>query len=149
MSPVQTTREFILGGRLLVLIMCVALGMAGCGGSQRELYHVSGTVTLDGEPVPAGFVSLVPDISAGNDGTQGYAEISSGEFDTSITGKGVTGGAYVLHVRGFVPPEGSTPGRMLFREYEQLLQLPAADSRQDIAVPASARAESELLMEPT
>ena len=108
-----------------VTICFVAIG---CGSGERDIYH---------------------DVSDGNDGTQGYAEIKDGTFDTSNSGKGITGGAYVARLRGFVPAQGDTPARMLFREYKQSIQLPTADSRQEIAVPASARAKSEALPDPT
>jgi hypothetical protein len=41
------------------------------------------------------------------------------------------------------------PGKMLFREYKQTIQLPTDDSQQEINVPASARADSEYLPDPT
>jgi len=147
MTGGQTPSQFMQRRRLAFAALCV-IAMAGCGG-ERELYHVSGTVTFDGQPVPAGFVSFSPDIASGSDGTQGYAEIESGRFDTAISGKGITGGAYTIRARGWVPPDGNRPGQMLFREYEQPIQLPAAHSRQEIVVPASARDESGLLPEPT
>ena len=134
---------------LLVLQSGFVLAAIGCGSGERELYHVSGTVTFDSQAVPAGFVSFVPDVSVGNDGTQGFAELKDGRFDTASTGKGITGGAYRVRVRGFVPPRGDMSGKMLFREYEQTIQLPTADSRQEIAVPASARAKSDALPDPT
>jgi len=54
-----------------------------------------------------------------------------------------------VRVRGFVPPHGDVPGKMLFTEYKQTIELPTADSRQEIAVPASARAKSESLPDST
>ena len=134
---------------LLVLWSCWTLAAAGCGSGERKLYHVSGTVTFDGQSIPSGFVLLDPDVSAGNDGTQGFAEIKDGSFDTAGTGKGVTGGAYVMRVRGVAPAHGDEPARMLFREYQQTIDLPAADSRQEIAVPASAGADAGSFPEPT
>lgn len=149
MVPNRPTRQPAWRCVLLTSAASCVVAAIGCGSGERTLYHVSGRVTFDGEAVPAGFVSLTPDISAGNDGTQGYAEITNGAFDTASTGKGITGGAYVMRVRGFVRPDGDAPGKMLFRQYEQTLQLPADDSRQDIVVPASARAESDVLPDPT
>jgi len=134
---------------LLLLGAAFVLAAAGCGSGGRTLYHVSGTVTFDGNPVPAGFVVFDPDVSVGNDGTQGYAEIKDGSFSTADTGQGVSGGDYIVRVRGFVPPAGEAPGEMLFRDYEEAVELPTANSRQEIVVPASARAESGTLPGPT
>jgi len=128
---------------------CLVLATIGCGSGERDIYHVSGTATFDGQAIPAGYVIFYPDVAAGNDGTQGYAEIKDGTFDTSNSGKGITGGDYVARLRGFVPAQGDVPARMLFREYKQSIELPTSDSRQEIAVPASARAKSEALPDPT
>jgi hypothetical protein len=57
-----------------------------------------------------------------------------------------TGGDYPELVVG---PHGDVPAKMLFQEYKQSIELPTADSRQDIAVPASAGAESGFLPNPT
>ena len=128
----------------------VALSVAGCGGSNRTLYDVSGTVTFDGQPVPAGSIIFEPDVAAGNDGTQGHAEIKDGQFDTAISQKGVTGGAYQARVRGYIPPQGDAPARVLFKDFRQELNLPAADSQQNINVPADAAAPTtEVVPDPT
>ncbi|HEY7424943.1 MAG TPA: hypothetical protein VH682_12000, partial [Gemmataceae bacterium] len=59
-------REIIRRGRFLSIILC-AFGLillAGCGGLRRV--PVSGTVTLNGEPLPGGVISFSPDTSKGN-----------------------------------------------------------------------------------
>ncbi len=132
--------------KLLVLGAGLALTAMGCGSGNRNVYHVSGTVSFDGRPVPAGFVLFDPDVSAGNDGTQGFAEIKDGRFDTSRRGRGITGGAYVVQLRGNTASAGS--GKMLSWQYEQTIDLPAADSQHDIAVPASAATKVQPLPEP-
>ena len=126
----------------LCLVACLFC-IVGCRGSDRELYHVSGTVNFKGQPVPAGVIFFEPDASVGNDGTQGYAEILDGRFNTADTGKGITGGAYQVRVRGFIPPAGGAPGRLLFKDYRQTLELPAADSQQTIEVPPDAGSQEE------
>ena len=129
---------------------CLLLSLvAGCGGSDRTLYHVEGTVTFDGQPVPAGIIFFEPDAAAGNDGTQGYAEIKGGRYDTSLSEKGVTGGAYQARVRGYVPPTGGAPAKILFKDFRQPVQLPQADTQQDIAVPPEAAAEDDTAPEIT
>ena len=121
--------------RLLLLSLLL---LVGCGGSDRTLYHVEGTVTFDGQPVPAGTIIFEPDAAAGNDGTQGYAEIKNGRFSTSQSEKGITGGAYQVRVSGFQPPAGDGPAKILFKDFRQPMQLPESDSQQDISVPAEA-----------
>ena len=130
----------------LVLGAGVVLTAMGCGSGERTVHHVSGTVTFDGRPVPAGFVLFEPDVSAGNDGTQGFAEIQDGRFDTARRGRGVTGGAYIARLQGNAAAEGSDTMRAW--QYEQTIDLPAADSRHDLAVPASAATGIEPMPEP-
>ena len=112
--------------------------VAGCGGSDRTLYHVQGTVTFDGQPVPAGTIFFEPDAKAGNDGTQGFAEIKNGRYDTAESLKGVTGGAYQVRVNGFQPPAGGAPPKILFKDFRQSMQLPKGDSVQEVVVPLDA-----------
>jgi hypothetical protein len=54
-------------GRFLAV---VALALAGCGrGDQPELAQVSGTVTLDGEPLVGAIVLFKPDVGRAGSGT--------------------------------------------------------------------------------
>ncbi|MCG8583366.1 MAG: hypothetical protein MI757_01470 [Pirellulales bacterium] len=131
-----------------LLVAFLASVSAGCS-SDREQYHVSGKVTFDNDSVPAGAVFFDPDVSKGNDGTQGYSEIKGGNFDTSKTGRGVTGGAYIVRVRGYVPASGDTPPMMLFKEYRQTIELPTASSQQEIAVPKAAAGGQGVSWDPT
>ncbi len=60
-----------------------ALWIAGCGaGNEPKTYHVSGTVTFAGKPVPVGTILFVPDAGKANRGPTGYAVIREGKFDT-------------------------------------------------------------------
>ena len=53
--------------------------VAGCDGDR--VYHVQGTVSIGGTPVPAGVIWFDPDIQKGNtNGPQGYAQIKDGRF---------------------------------------------------------------------
>jgi hypothetical protein len=61
MKKVAWVRPAILVGGLLVL--------AGCGGSGPKLVPVSGTVTLDGQPLTRCSVALIPDTAKGNKGS--------------------------------------------------------------------------------
>ena len=72
----------VLGGLLL----------AGCGRGPT-LYQVSGRVTYDGQPLPAGVIYFDPDVTRNHDGPQGYAVIKNGTYNTSARGgRGVVGG---------------------------------------------------------
>src|SRR5204862_378695 len=71
------------------IVGVLGLAAVGCGESRVE---VSGEVTFDGKPVPAGRIYFNPDFTKGNDGPQGYADIKDGKFDTRNKGKGACGG---------------------------------------------------------
>jgi hypothetical protein len=118
------------------LLVFGSLVCAGCGGPVR--YHVSGQVTYDGQPLPAGVLYLDPDVTRRNDGPQGYAIIKDGSYSTSAAGgRGVVGGAYVARIEGFDgrPGQELPLGKPLFTDFRQSLDLPAADVRQDFSVP--------------
>ena len=117
---------------MLCLTCCIYLG---CGNDQILRYHVSGTVTFNGQPVPGGLVLLNPDVAAGNRGIQGIAEIHDGAFDTAARGKGITGGKYELKIRGFT---ADAAPRVLFSEYTVKIDLPQEDSHQSIEIPPEA-----------
>jgi hypothetical protein len=96
------------------------------------------TVTLDGQPIPYGEVLFTPDGSKNNAGPQGIAPIRDGRYDTGTAdGKGVAGGPTVVRVTGLTGPGGK-----LVCEYEMKLDLPRADSTQNIDVPKKAAAKS-------
>lgn len=95
--------------------------LAGCGGGgDPNLVHVSGTVTVDGKPLPLGLIVFEPDPAKGNRGQQGHADIKDGKFDTRQAGKGVAVGAQIVRITGGdgVNPEPFTPfGNLLFEEH--------------------------------
>ena len=94
--------RFIFGRAWLAVGVFAWLGIAGCGrGDGLERYHVSGTVTYQGAPVPSGLVTFSPDSSQGNRGPQGVAKIRDGKFDTrSEGGKAPVPGPQTVSVRG-------------------------------------------------
>ncbi|MEA1951254.1 MAG: hypothetical protein U9N87_07715 [Planctomycetota bacterium] len=83
----------------------LSLGMAvclGCGSSGPERFDVSGTVTFNGQPIPAGQVFLTPDATKGNRGPQGNGKIVDGSFSTtSGEDQGAIGGPHRVQVIGF------------------------------------------------
>jgi hypothetical protein len=130
----------------LVLAASCAL-VLGCGSAGPDMFHVSGTVTFDGKPIPAGRIDFVPDLAKKNDGPQGFAVISDGKFDTRKDGQGHAGGPMVVRIEGFdgkadqskaddKKPKGV--GNPLFNAFELTRDLPKAASEQTFDVPASA-----------
>lgn len=94
---------------VLFSIAMLALLMAGCGPSADlpEVVPVSGTVTLDGEPLSGATVVFIPTGSTagraaqgGTDATGRY-ELSSGEQ------KGAPAGEFKVVVQKWVMPDGS------------------------------------------
>jgi hypothetical protein len=116
--------------------------MAGCGDGGR--YRVTGTVTFDGHPVPAGMIYFHPDKASGNDRPSGFAEIVGGKFDTALgRGRGAGPGSHEVMISGHDPATsvGSDFERgalSLFDNYRETVDLPAAASRHDFAVPPEA-----------
>jgi hypothetical protein len=83
---------------MLAIVVCAAI--AGCNGD--SLYDVKGTVSIGGEPVPAGVIWFDPHIAKANtNGPQDYAQIKDGKFDTRQNGRGVKPGLYTIRVEAF------------------------------------------------
>src|SRR5262245_4915561 len=121
--------------RTAVLAFLIVAG-AGCS-SEERLYDVSGTVTFEGKPIPAGIVYFDPDPTQPGSGRQGVANIVDGKFTTADKGRGVAGGSYTLRVTGF---DGKTAneaplGRGLFPEYQVKKVIPAENTEMSIEVP--------------
>src|SRR5438477_2758334 len=124
----------------LVLATLLAVMLVGCGG--RKIYSLSGTITFQGKPVPAGQIVFEPDASAGNSGQAAFAKIKDGRYDTRIDGSGTLGGPHLvrIHGRDGIPRGELLNGLPLFRrDYETKVDLPKADAKQDFEVPAGER----------
>ncbi len=130
---------------LLVLPAFVfALTAMGCGGDGGN--RISGKITFQGKPVPAGKIYFIPDGSKGNSGATGYADIKDGSYDTS-SGKGAVKGAVTVAIEGFDPSQagekekGDTSGEVtvksLFARYETKLDVTGSMTK-DFDVPAEA-----------
>ncbi len=148
MSGKVSSATCLRGGFLAAIL---GFGLLGCGGSDApEVYHVSGTVTFDGKPVPAGRIRFVPDTSKGNSGPPGYAQIVDGKFDTeSEGGQGHVSGPMIVSIQGHDPatqgeaspddldaePSG---GGALFPTYQTPVELPKETTTQDFKIPAEA-----------
>jgi hypothetical protein len=124
----------------LCLVVVLAAGaLLGCGEAGPKSYRVSGTVKLDGQPIPFGEVIFTPDGKEHNSGPQGIAEIHDGQFDTRLVGgKGMAGGPTIIRVNGMSGPGGKT-----LCEYEMKLELPRENATHDLDVPKSAAVVGE------
>ena len=121
------------------LFASTALLLYGCSRGP-SFNDVSGTVTFDGKPVPAGRIYFNPDFSKGNDGPQGFADIKDGKYDTRNKGQGHAGGPMVISVEGFdgKSENPDSVGKPIFVAYEIKRELPKGPSVQALEVPASA-----------
>lgn len=121
----------------------LVLILAGCGGGDGQ--PLSGKVTFDGKPVPAGKLYFAPDASKGNEGATGWATIVDGTFDTRTAGgRGVTPGALVVTIEG-QDPNAKPPGAgedvqmgLLFAGYQANVEVSKGQDSIDFEVPASA-----------
>src|SRR5688500_11969800 len=98
-----------LRSKTLVQAVLAAL-LAGCSSGERT-YHLSGAVSYQGKPVPAGHIVFEPDTKSGNSGGPGFAKIKDGRYDTSILdGRGTVGGPHVVIIHGL---DGVPRGELL------------------------------------
>lgn len=121
----------------LTALLLVGVLLAGCS-SGEQIYNVSGKITYGGKPIPKGLIFFDPDPSKGTPGTQGFANIENGQFDTASpgNGKGIRGGTYIIRINGYdgkVGPEAPF-GQFLFPEHELTRELPAQDQTFDYDV---------------
>lgn len=88
-------------------LMLAATMLVGCGGpSNPPTEPVSGTVTLDGEPVEGAVITFVPDDSANQAAVARSQEDGSYELTTFASGDGAMAGTYKVQVMKMTLPEG-------------------------------------------
>lgn len=119
------------------------IALVGCGDKGPQRYERWGTVTFQDQPIPAGIVYFDPDLHAGNDGPQGQAVITAGQYDTRLrAGSGPGSGKYVVRIQandGIPGPEAPI-GKMLFaNQVEIRVDLPPNDSELPIVIPPNTR----------
>jgi len=121
-------------------LCCFALLLASCSKNPTGRVDIWGAVTYKGQPVPAGVIIINPDLSKGNDGPQGMAEIKDGRYDTRSLDKGAPSGAAILMIDGFdgVPQGDQTLGKALFVGYKLSLDIPNEPTEKNIEVPETA-----------
>lgn len=97
------------------LLLFTLMMVGGCGPGEEKLVPVSGTVTIQGSPLPYGTVTLIPEGAAGNTSTsQPFGKVGSdGKYTVETNGKpGAPLGKYVVtvsSVKPSTPEEGMKP----------------------------------------
>ncbi|MSR31010.1 MAG: hypothetical protein EXR99_05830 [Gemmataceae bacterium] len=111
--------------------------LAGCGGGEA-LYDVTGIITHEGKPIPKGLIFFDPDPTAKTPGSQGFANIENGKYNTATAGKGrgIKGGKYLIRIGGFDGKEAPEApfGKYLFPEHQLTQDLPAKNQTFDYDV---------------
>jgi hypothetical protein len=124
---------------LLALLILLCGSMCGCGPKEPPRYHLSGTITFKGQPIPKGMILFDPDLATGHDGPQGFANIENGQFDTKKGGIGHCGGKVMLRIHGGdgTPVPELPFGNALFSETMVPMELPLQDDVREIKLPVS------------
>lgn len=125
----------------LVLLAVYAVGCGGAAPEGPKRFALSGKVTYDGQPVPAGEIFFEPNNKKGNGGPATSAEIRAGAYSIP-TDRGVVGGAMIVKVIGYdgKPPAGpeaqmNPHGMQMFKPYQADVDLPKSAGKHDITVP--------------
>ncbi len=126
-----------------VVVCALLLLLTACSNKSPRRFDLWGTVTFKGRPVHAGLIAINPDLSKGNDGPQGLAEIRDGRFDTRRLDKGAPSGPVILLIDGFdgVAQPEAPYGKPLFLGYKMSMELPKEATEKTIEVPAAAGAK--------
>ncbi len=135
--------------RRLRCILVIFVLTAGCS-KTAKIGQLSGTVTFKGKPVPAGYISFMPDTTGGNLGQVKVAQIHDGAYDTAVeTNPGISPGAMVIRIAGFdgKKQKGFSQGKQIFNPYEVRATVADGTSTLDFTVPPSAA--DRLRIEPT
>lgn len=122
--------------RIAVGVALLCLLLAGCGRRDDGRYELSGTVTLDGKPVPMGEIILEPDGSEQNQGPSSMAQIKDGQYTVDAE-YGVVGGKYVVTITAFdgVAFGEAIEGKALLKQpYTEKVELPKEDATHDFAI---------------
>jgi len=132
---------------LMVTVVCVP--MTGCGEKgEFKRYHLEGTVTFQGLPLPYGEMILSPDVSKQNSGPSTVLEIHNGKFHTE-PGQGHIGGPYTAIITGFdgKHPQVNDPlrdpkslkGSVIVQHFQTSFDFPKANHQVSIEIPAGSK----------
>ena len=87
----------------MICLLSIAASSSGCGRASIERAAISGTVTLDGQPLPRGQIRFIP--TGESQGPSWSAWIKDGEYTTKGT-KGVPVGNLRVEIKAFRIPAG-------------------------------------------
>lgn len=125
--PCQSIFSHVLWG-LLVVFVGTSVGCGPRDGVVR--YPISGNITYDGKPIPAGTICFLPDVTKGNHGAPAFTVIKDGKYDTKI-GKSPVGGPHEVVVDGAdgIPclddmGNEMPNGKPMFEPYSIFVELP-------------------------
>lgn len=127
-------RDFFRRAAGAAAVFALALGCS----SKPPMAQLSGTVTFQGKPVPAGWISFTPGPGVGS---VKVCQIKDGAYDSSKEGEpGIYPGANQVIIAGFdgnkVPLWGQ--GKQIFNPVESTLDVPAGSTTKDFVIPDSA-----------
>lgn len=74
--------------------------LAGCGDGGPPRYHISGTVTFEGQPVPAGAISFIPVGETEVPRGPGFCRFTQGHYE-SRSGRSPGSGSYRVLIDGY------------------------------------------------
>lgn len=121
----------------LLMFACFAIGCKPA----TKVSQISGTVSFNGKPVPAGYITFTPDVGAGTLGQVVGFQIEDGKYDSSTnTPPGIQAGTYKIRIGGFdgikIPMYGQ--GKQIFNPIEDSFVVPEGTTTKNFEVPASA-----------
>jgi hypothetical protein len=129
-------------GRLCLCVLATVGLLVGCNRTTGPArYDLSGAITYDGKPVPAGSIIFAPDTSKGNNGPGASAEIKDGVYRTRA-GQGTVGGPHTATISGYdgiafqSGPMINPMGKPLFAKVRISVDLPKQTTTHDIIIPA-------------
>jgi len=127
--------------RALCIFGIVSFAALGCSRKPKPV-QLSGKVIFKGQPVPAGYITFMPDVGSGNRGSTKLLKIKDGVYDSSQDppDQALTPGAYQLRIAGF---DGKTQprfnqGKQIFNPVQETFVVPDTVSTKDFTVPESA-----------
>ncbi len=124
---------------LVCLLAFVFVLTTGCSDGTLPRYQFSGTLTYNGEPVPAGVIILTPDESKGNKGPQTYLAVENGTFDSKRNGP--IAGPHRVEIGGSHDfqttqgPDGDiVAGKELFPTQHEFFDMPKKSTTHDFDI---------------
>ena len=127
--------------RLASAIVIMLAAVMGCSPAapDPETDSVHGRVTFKGQPLESGTIIFSFDPATGFTGADGWAPISSGDYDTRIGGYRTRGGKLVARIEGRgMPTPQAAQGPLLFSHYDVSVDVPKGRFELNIDVPAAA-----------